>query len=73
VFLFPALARVTSRYVMLASLGEFLPVQPVGREEDQYPIPFLRPWPCGAAEVFIAAFVIVDLATLFVPKGMADP
>jgi hypothetical protein len=47
------------------------PVQLVGREEDPYPTPFLRPRPSGIAGVFIVAFVIFGFASLFVPKSLA--
>ncbi len=48
------------------------PAQPVGREEDPYPTPFLRPRPSGVAGIFIVAFVIFGFATLFVPRGVAE-
>lgn len=48
------------------------PVQPVGREEDPYPTPFSGRGLLSPGSL-IVAFVIFGSATLFVPKGMADP
>jgi hypothetical protein len=48
------------------------PVELVGREEDPYPTPFLRPRPSGIAGIFIVAFVIFGFATLFVPREVAE-
>lgn len=48
------------------------PVEPVMREEDPYPTPFLRPRPSGVAGIFIVAFVVFGFATLFVSREVGE-